>query len=188
MIRVFMEKASGAWLTVRAIRAYLEESRAITERTLFRVLRRLAKRGVLVNMPTQYRGALYALAPAREGSREVLREHPVRGQLVIGVSAPIRVPGQRTSLGTITVPPGVTKITRTAVFVKHCGGPFHSPRDGEGRRYCVTDRRPHFDVRAGPLPAAVRDTERTGPVLPPRPVSSSGPCGRVEGPQRISLS
>lgn len=152
VIRVFSDEAPGAWLTVQAIRAYLSKTRATTERTLYRVLRRLVKRGILVNTPTQDRGALYALAPARDESQDLVRGHPVRGRLAVGVSAPLRVPGQWTPLGTVTIPPGVTRIKQLVVSVKHCRGPFLGAPDRQGRRYCVTDRRPHFDVSAGPLP------------------------------------
>ncbi len=152
VIAVFQAKAKGAWLTVQALRAYLSESRPMSERTLYRVLRRLAKRGILANTPTQDRGALYALAPVPKGSREVVQANPARGQLAAGFSAPIRIPGEWTQLGTLTVPPGVTKITKIAVSVKQCEGPFVGPADGQGRRYCVRDQRPHFDVRTGPLP------------------------------------
>src|SRR3972149_5757907 len=132
VIAVFREKAKGAWLTVQAIQAYLSESRPMSERTLYRVLRRLAKRGILGNTPTQDRGALYTLAPVRDESRDAVQAHPVRGRLAAGFSAPIRAPGEWKELGTITVPPGVTKITRIAVSVKQCQGPFVGPADEQG--------------------------------------------------------
>lgn len=51
------------------------------------------------------------------------------------------------TLGRFTVPSGVTKIARIELRRSPCRGTFVGPGDREGRRFCLTCNRPHFDAR-----------------------------------------
>ncbi len=51
------------------------------------------------------------------------------------------------TLGEITVPPGVSNIKRIELKLSMCRGPFVGPEDSDGRRFCLTCKRPHFDAR-----------------------------------------
>lgn len=70
---------------------------------------------------------------------------------VVAAAAGVVPGGQLQTLGTFVVPPGVKKIRRIVVRVSPCRGPFIGRGDGDGRRFCLTCNRPHFDARK-PLP------------------------------------
>jgi len=63
---------------------------------------------------------------------------------VAAVLGSLPSPGRFHTLGQITVPPGVTRITRISLGIESCREPFAGPPDPQGRRYCLKDRRYHF--------------------------------------------
>jgi hypothetical protein len=88
ILAIFKANAGGrCWLS----RQWLEhetQAKGIGQRKLDRILRRFERDGILVSMPTQDRGAVYALAETEE-SLPSLKEHayksPHRGKVTVSV-------------------------------------------------------------------------------------------------------
>ena len=66
-----------------------------------------------------------------------------RGKIA-AVQAQLPGPNRMYTLGSIIVPPNVTRIRKIVLSIEHCRGPFKGLPDSEGRRYCMKDRRYHF--------------------------------------------
>ncbi len=86
-------------------------------------------------------------------SDEAPREGPVYGRKsfergkVAAVIGTIPRGGRRVKIGEITVPEGVTRISKVGFSFDFCKGPFTGARDAQGRRYCLSCRRLHKVIR-----------------------------------------
>ncbi len=74
------------------------------------------------------------------------RKKFVRGK-VMAAAGGVLPDGHLQTIGTFVVPPGVRKIARVEVRVSMCRGPFVGRGDPDGRRFCTSCSRPHFDAR-----------------------------------------
>ncbi len=79
----------------------------------------------------------------------VRRKKFERGK-VVAVVAGVVPGGQRQTMGTFVVPRGVSKIARIEFRISQCRGPFIGRGDADGRRFCRSCNRPHFDARKPP--------------------------------------
>lgn len=66
---------------------------------------------------------------------------------VVAVMGSIPSNARFLKLGEVTVPEGVSRISKIGFSVQFCRGPFSGPPDERGRRYCVSCGRPHLVPR-----------------------------------------
>ncbi len=76
----------------------------------------------------------------------IRRKRFERGKIVSAVGAVAPNVGLQT-IGAFEVPRDASRIKRIEVRLSPCRGPFMGHEDLDGRRFCLTCKRPHFDAR-----------------------------------------